>query len=103
MQVTDVKIRKIVPGDVPLKAMVSITLDNQLAVHEIKIVYANDRYFIVMPSKMVHRGEYLDYVHPINSEFRKTVEYAVLEKYRQVLSEMEREAAAAETAAPGEE
>ncbi len=92
MQVTNVKIRKIVPGDTPLKAVVSITLDNQLAVHEIKIVYANNRYFIVMPSKMLHRGEYLDYVHPINQEFRKIIEDAVLGAYEKFIAEAELDA-----------
>lgn len=95
MQITDVKIRKIIPGNAPLRAIVSVTFDDQLALHEIKVVYANDRYFIVMPSKMISRGEYLDYVHPINREFRKTIEDAVLEEYHKVAAAYAEEAVSA--------
>ena len=69
MQITDVKVRKLF-DDGPMKAIVSVTFDGQLAVHDIKVINARDKYFIVMPSRKNPDDTYRDIVHPINSQFR---------------------------------
>ena len=80
MKVTDIKIRKFF-DEGPMKAIVSVTFDDCLAVHDIKVIYASDRYFIVMPSRKNPDGTYRDIVHPINSEFRAALESAVIDAY----------------------
>ena len=80
MQITDIKIRKFFE-DGPMKAVVSVTFDDCLAVHDIKVIYARDRYFIVMPSRKNPDGTYRDIVHPINAEFRAMLEDAVIDAY----------------------
>ena len=90
MQITDVKIRKTF-DDGPLKAVVSLTFDAQLAVHDIKVIYANDRYFIVMPSRKNGDGTYRDIAHPISAEFRVSVEETVLAAYREELERLKAE------------
>ena len=80
MQVTDIKIRKFF-DEGPMKAIVSVTFDDCLAVHDIKVIYARDRYFIVMPSRKNPDGTYRDIVHPINSDFRAALEQAVIDAY----------------------
>ncbi|MBE6700579.1 MAG: septation protein SpoVG [Ruminococcaceae bacterium] len=95
MQITDIKIRKTF-DDGPLKAVVSLTFDAELAVHDIKVIYANDRYFIVMPSRKNGDGTYRDITHPINAEFRVMVEEAVLKAYREEIAKAPTEAIATE-------
>ena len=80
MQITDIKIRKFF-DEGPMKAVVSVTFNDCLAVHDIKVIYARDRYFIVMPSRKNPDGSYRDIVHPINSEFRTKLEEAVIDAY----------------------
>ena len=80
MQITDIKIRKFFE-DGPMKAIASVTFDDCLAVHDVKIIYARERYFIVMPSRKNPDGTYRDIVHPINSEFRSALEEAVIDAY----------------------
>ena len=80
MQITDIKIRKFF-DDGPMKAIASVTFDDALAVHDIKVIYARDRYFIVMPSRKNPDGTYRDIVHPINSQFRGELENAVIDAY----------------------
>ena len=89
MQITDIKVRKLFYDDSPMKAIVSVTFDRQLALHDIKVIHARDRYFIVMPSKQKSDDTYHDIVHPINKEFRAMLEEAVLEAYRVALEEAE--------------
>ncbi len=91
MKITDIKIRKTFEEG-PLKAVISLTFDAQLAVHDIKVIYANDRYFIVMPSRKNSDGTYRDIAHPINAEFRTEIEEAVLAAYREELANAEAEA-----------
>ena len=81
MQITDIKIRKFFE-DGPMKAIVSVTFDDCLAVHDIKVIYARDRYFIVMPSRKNPDGSYRDIVHPINAGFRESLEEAVIDAYQ---------------------
>lgn len=80
MKITDIKIRKIF-DDGPMKAIVSVTFDGQLAVHDVKVIYARDKFFIVMPSKKNPDESYRDIVHPINASFRNTVEKEIIAAY----------------------
>ena len=66
MQITDIKVRKLF-NEGPMKAIVSVTFDGQLAVHDIKVIYARDKFFIVMPSRKNPDETYRDIVHPINA------------------------------------
>ena len=85
MQITDIKIRKFF-DEGPMKAVVSVTFNDCLAVHDIKVIYARDRYFIVMPSRKNPDGTYRDIVHPINAQFRATLEEAVIRAYEEELA-----------------
>ena len=80
MQITDVKIRKIFEEG-PMKAIVSVTFDNELALHDVKVINARDKFFIVMPSRKNPDATYRDIVHPINAEFRGMLEREVLAAY----------------------
>ncbi len=88
MKITDIKIRKIFEEG-PMKAVVSVTFDGQLAVHDIKVIHARDKFFIVMPSRKNPDETYRDIVHPINAEFRHTLEAAVIEAYESELAAIE--------------
>ena len=101
MQITDIKIRKLF-DEGPMKAVVSVTFDSQLAVHDIKVIYARDRYFIVMPSRKNPDDTYRDIVHPINAQFRSTLEDAVIKAFEEALesAKLEAENAPAEEIAP---
>ncbi len=92
MQITDVKVRKLF-DEGPMKAIVSVTFDGQLAVHDIKVINAREKLFIVMPSRKNPDETYRDIVHPINAQFRSTLEVAVIEAYEQALAEAEAVAA----------
>ena len=98
MQITEVKVRKLFE-DGPMKAIVSVTFDGQLAVHDIKVINARDKYFIVMPSRKNPDDTYRDIVHPINSQFRATLEKAVIDAYVEAMDSAEPEM---EDAAPVE-
>jgi len=80
MQITDIKIRKLF-DEGPMKAVVSATFDGQLAVHDIKVINARDKYFIVMPSRKNPDSTYRDIVHPINAEFRGMLEEQIIAAY----------------------
>ncbi|MBP3667454.1 MAG: septation regulator SpoVG [Clostridia bacterium] len=97
MQITDVKVRKLF-DEGPMKAIVSVTFDGQLAVHDIKVINARDKYFIVMPSRKNPDDTYRDIVHPINSQFRAALEKAVIEAYYEALENAENEVEDAEEA-----
>ncbi len=84
MVITDIKVRKLF-DDGPMKAIVSVTFDGQLAVHDIKVINARDKYFIVMPSRKNPDGTYRDIVHPINAQFRAELEERVIEAYNREL------------------
>lgn len=103
MNITDVKIRKIFNDEAPMKAIASVTFDNQLALHDVKVIYAREKLFIVMPSRKNHDNTYSDIVHPINSEFRAVLENAVLAAYNEALEQYNAEAEAAEAVAESEE
>ena len=84
MQITDVKVRKLF-DEGPMKAIVSVTFDGQLAVHDIKVINARDKFFIVMPSRKNPDETYRDIVHPINAQFRSALEEAVISAYNAAL------------------
>jgi stage V sporulation protein G len=85
MQITDVKIRKLF-DEGPMRAIVSVTFDGQLAVHDIKVINARDKYFIVMPSRKNPDETFRDIVHPINSQFRAQLEETVIKAYYEALN-----------------
>ena len=95
MQITDVKVTKLFE-DGPMKAIVSVTFDGQLAVHDIKVINARDKFFIVMPSRKNPDETFRDIVRPINSQFRGVLEKAVIEAYNQALADAAAEAATAD-------
>ena len=84
MEISDIKIRKTF-DEGPLKAIVSVTFDNELVVHDVKIIYAKEKLFLIMPSRKNPDGTYKDIVHPINSEFRLKLESAILANYHEAL------------------
>jgi stage V sporulation protein G len=84
MQITDVRIRK-VEKEGKMKAVVSITIDDEFVVHDIKIIEGEKGLFIAMPSRKASDGEYRDIAHPINSGTRSMIQNLILEKYEEVL------------------
>ena len=91
MQITDVRVRK-VAKEGKLKAVVSITMDEEFVVHDIKVIEGEKGLFIAMPSKKAVDGEYRDIAHPINSETREKIQSIILENYEKVLEEAPQEA-----------
>lgn len=88
MEVTEVRIRKI-QEDNKMKAVVSVTFNEQFVVHDIKIIEGNNGIFVAMPSRRMMNGEFRDIAHPINEDMRDKLEAAVFEEYNRYLSEQE--------------
>lgn len=84
MQITDVRVRK-VTKEGKLKAVVSITIDNEFVVHDIKVIEGEKGLFIAMPSKKALDGEYCDIAHPINSGTREKIQNTILDRYQESL------------------
>lgn len=82
MEITDVRIRR-VKADGRMKAIASITIDDEFVVHDIRVIDGNNGMFIAMPSKRTPGGEYRDIAHPISSEARMKIQSAVLDVYEQ--------------------
>ena len=82
MQITDVRVRK-VAKEGKMRAVVSITIDNEFVVHDIKVIEGEKGLFIAMPSRKAADGEYRDIAHPINSATRERIQALILEKYEQ--------------------
>ena len=80
MQITDVRIRK-VAKEGKMKAVVSITIDNEFVVHDIKVIEGEKGLFIALPSRKAADGEYRDIAHPINSDTRNMIQTLILEQY----------------------
>ena len=80
MQITDVRIRK-VAKEGKMKAVVSIAIDNEFVVHDIKVIEGEKGLFIAMPSRKAADGEYRDIAHPINSDTRNMIQTLILEQY----------------------
>lgn len=88
MQITDVRVRKITKEG-KMKAIVSITLDDEFVVHDIKVIEGEKGLFIAMPSKKATDGEYRDIAHPINSSTRENLQKVILKSYEKALEEPE--------------
>ena len=86
MKITDVRVRKITKEG-KMKAIVSITIDNEFVVHDIKVIEGEKGLFIAMPSKKANDGEYRDIAHPINSSTRERIQSIILEEYEKTLLE----------------
>ena len=91
MEITDLKIRKMMT-DGRLRAIVSITLDQMLAVHDIKVVQGESRLFVAMPSRKDEGGIFRDIVHPISAQAREYLESQILNAYQEQLALIQAEA-----------
>ncbi len=80
MQITDVRLRK-VNSENRMKAVASVTFDNEFVVHDIKVIESQNGLFIAMPSRKTPNGEFKDIAHPINAETREKIQTAILEAY----------------------
>ncbi|MCD8198144.1 MAG: septation regulator SpoVG [Lachnospiraceae bacterium] len=87
MNITDVRIRK-VTKEGKMRAVVSITIDGEFVVHDIKVIEGEKGLFIAMPSRRSADGEYRDIAHPINSETRDAIQAIILERYHSMLESM---------------
>ncbi len=90
MKITDVRVRKMT-RDGKMKAVASITIDDEFVIHDIKVVDGEKGLFIAMPSRRTPDGEYRDVAHPINSETRNMISDMVLAEYEKVLMEPDEE------------
>lgn len=88
MHITDIRVRKTY-DEGKMKAIVSVTFDDQLVIHDIKIIEGDNGIFIAMPSRKMPNGEFKDIAHPINLETRVEIQNQVLDAYRKKLDENE--------------
>ena len=88
MNITDVRIRK-VTDEGKMKAIVSVTFDDEFVVHDIKIIEGQNGLFVAMPSRKMNEGDFRDIAHPISSETRNRIKDAIFDEYEKVLSEQE--------------
>lgn len=88
MQITDVRVRKLTQDD-KMKAIVSVTFDEQFVVHDIKVIEGDSGYFIAMPSRRGADGEYRDIAHPINSDMRARLQKVILSEYEKAVKSVE--------------
>jgi stage V sporulation protein G len=88
MVITDVRIRKI-DVDGKMKAVASVTFDNEFVVHDIKVIESHNGLFIAMPSRKTPDGEFKDIAHPINAEVRERLQMAILDKYENIVREQQ--------------
>lgn len=84
MKITDIKVRKLLDSG-KLRGVISITLDDAFAVHDIKVIQGENRLFVAMPSRRDEKGTFRDVVHPINSELRNELEAQILSAYQREL------------------
>lgn len=90
MQITDVRIRK-VEKEGKMRAVVSITIDEEFVVHDIKVIEGEKGLFIAMPSRRAADGEYRDIAHPINSVTRERIQDLILARYQEAEEAQEHE------------
>ncbi len=88
MQITDVRLKK-VNSENRMKAVASVTFDNEFVIHDIKVIESQNGLFIAMPSKKMPNGDYRDIAHPINAETREKVQKAIFERYNEPDTEAE--------------
>ncbi len=80
MKVTDVRIRRF-NQEGKMRAIVSVTLNDQFVVHDVRVIEGNNGYFVAMPSKRTPNGEFKDIAHPINTDARQEIQQAILDAY----------------------
>ena len=85
MKITDVRVKK-VSKEGKMKAVVSITIDDEFVIHDIKVIEGDKGLFIAMPSKKAADGEYRDIAHPINSDTRERIQKLILDRYQETLA-----------------
>lgn len=90
MNITDVRLRKL-PTEGKLKAIVSVTFNNEFVLHDIKIIEGNESLFLAMPSRRLSNGEYRDIAHPINAVARKELEDVIFKEYYAVKEKLDSE------------
>ena len=88
MTITDVRVRKIA-SEGKMKAIVSITFDNEFVVHDIKVIEGQNGLFIAMPSRKTPDGEFKDIAHPINTDTREKIQSSILKAYQTAVEEEE--------------
>lgn len=88
MRITDVRIRK-VNDEGKMRAVVSVTFDDEFVVHDIKVIEGQSGLFIAMPSRKMGEGDFRDIAHPLTSETRNRIKEAIFEEYNKVLVDME--------------
>ena len=86
MTITDVRIRKIA-AEGKMKAIVSVTFDNEFVVHDIKVIEGQNGLFIAMPSRKTPDGEFKDIAHPINNDTREKIQTSILKAYEEAMEE----------------
>lgn len=86
MEITDVRIRKI-SEEGKMKAVVSITFDDEFVVHDIKIIDGQNGLFVAMPSRKMGEGDFRDIAHPLVSEMRERIKNAIFAEYEKILAE----------------
>ena len=84
MTITDVRIRKIATEG-KMKAIVSVTFDNEFVVHDIKVIEGQNGLFIAMPSRKTPDGEFKDIAHPINTDTREKIQNSILKAYEEAM------------------
>ena len=82
MKITDVRLRK-VNSENRMKAVASVTFDNEFVIHDIKVIESQNGLFIAMPSRKTPNGEFKDIAHPINTETREMIQQAIITKYNE--------------------
>lgn len=87
MSITDIRVRIVNNDNDKLKAVASITIDDEIVVHDIKVINGRDGYFLSMPSRKTNEGEFKDIVHPIKTEVREMLKEKILAAYEKALKD----------------
>ncbi|MCL2754631.1 MAG: septation regulator SpoVG [Oscillospiraceae bacterium] len=101
MQISDIRVRRTSPHG-RLRAVISLTIDDAVAIHDIKLIQGEERLFVAMPSRRNETGSFRDIIHPINPEARAQIEEAVLKAYQEHLEEEQRVLEFGDVTAPDE-
>ncbi len=88
MDITDIRVRRMT-AEGKMKAVVSVTFDNAIVIHDIKVIEGQDKLFIAMPSRKTPDGVFKDIAHPINAEMREALQAAILSKYEESLTQQD--------------
>lgn len=87
LNITDIRVRLVNNNNDKLKAVASITIDDEIVVHDIKVINGKDGYFLSMPSRKTNEGEFKDIVHPIKTEVREALKAKIIAAYEKALAE----------------